>query len=58
MRLRWRTDEGEAAVTIRDAHTNIVRITENGQTVYEKRGTCEKWRRRQTGQARMRGSCL
>ena len=28
--------EGEAAVTIRDAHTNIVRITENGRTVFEK----------------------
>lgn len=30
------TEEGEAAVTIRDAHTNIVRITENGRTVFEK----------------------
>ena len=29
-------EEGEAAVTIRDTHTNIVRITENGRTVYEK----------------------
>ena len=29
-------EEGEAAVLIQDAHTNIVRITENGQTVYEK----------------------
>ena len=28
--------EGEAAVTIRDAHTNIVRITESGRTVFEK----------------------
>ena len=28
--------EGEAAVTIRDAHTSIVRITENGRTVFEK----------------------
>ena len=27
-------EEGEAAVLIQDAHTNIVRITENGQTVY------------------------
>ena len=33
------TDQGEACVTIRDAHTNIVRITENGETVYEKEGT-------------------
>ena len=32
------TDQGEACVTIRDAHTNIVRITENGETVYEKEG--------------------
>lgn len=30
------TPEGQAAVTIRDAHTNIVKITENGQTVFEK----------------------
>ena len=29
-------EEGEAAVTSRDTHTNIVRITENGRTVYEK----------------------
>ena len=29
-------EEGEAAVTIQDTHTNIVRITENGRTVYEK----------------------
>ena len=29
-------EEGEAAVTIRETHTNIVRITENGRTVYEK----------------------
>ncbi len=29
-------EEGEAAVTIRDTHTNIVRITENGRAVYEK----------------------
>ena len=29
-------EEGEAAVTIRDTHTNIVRITENGSVVYEK----------------------
>ena len=29
-------EEGEAAVTIRDTHTNIVRITENGRTAYEK----------------------
>lgn len=28
------TDEGDAAVTITDAHTNIVRITENGKTVF------------------------
>ena len=27
---------GKAAVTIRDSHTNIVRITENGRPVYEK----------------------
>ena len=27
----------EATVTIRDAHTNIVRITENGKTVFEKK---------------------
>lgn len=30
------TEEGEAAVTIRDAHTNIVRIIENGRTILEK----------------------
>ena len=29
-------EEGEAAVTIRDTHTNIARITENGRMVYEK----------------------
>ncbi len=29
-------EEGCACVTIRDAHTNIVRITENGKTVFEK----------------------
>ena len=28
------TDEGDAAVTITDSHTNIVRITENGKTVF------------------------
>ena len=28
--------EQEASVTIRDTHTNIVRITENGRTVFEK----------------------
>ena len=31
-----KTREGEAAVLIRDSHTNIVRITENGQVVFEK----------------------
>lgn len=31
-----KTAEGSACVTIRDAHTNIVRITENGKTVFEK----------------------
>ena len=30
------TDEGEASVLIRDTHTNIVRITENGRVVFEK----------------------
>lgn len=30
------TPEGNASVLIQDAHTNIVRITENGQTVFEK----------------------
>ena len=30
------TDTDTSCVTIRDAHTNIVKITENGQTVYEK----------------------
>lgn len=30
------TDTDTACVTIRDAHTNIVKITENGKTVYEK----------------------
>ena len=29
------TDAGCACVTIRDAHTNIVRITEDGRTVFE-----------------------
>lgn len=29
------TDEGSACVTIRDAHTNIVKITENDVTVFE-----------------------
>lgn len=29
------TDKGSACVTIRDAHTNIVKITENGVTVLE-----------------------
>lgn len=28
------TDEGDASVTIRDSHTNIVKITENGKTVF------------------------
>ncbi len=28
--------EGEATVTIRDAHTNIVRIAANGKTIFEK----------------------
>lgn len=31
-----KTAEGSACVIIRDAHTNIVKITENGQTVFEK----------------------
>lgn len=30
------TDTDISCVTIRDAHTNIVKITENGKTVYEK----------------------
>ena len=30
------TDKGDASVTIRDAHTNIVEIKENGVTVFEK----------------------
>ena len=30
------TDEGSATVTIKDAHTNIVRITENGKTVFSR----------------------
>ena len=30
------TDAGSACVTIRDAHTNIVKITENGAAVFEK----------------------
>ncbi|MBQ6455631.1 MAG: serine dehydratase subunit alpha family protein [Mogibacterium sp.] len=30
------TDEGSAVVTIRDAHTNIVKITENGKTVFSR----------------------
>ena len=29
------TDEGSACATIRDAHTNIVKITKNGATVFE-----------------------
>lgn len=33
------TDEGSATVTIRDAHTNIVRITENGKTVFSREDT-------------------
>lgn len=32
------TDTGSASVTIRDSHTNIVKIIENGQTVWEKKG--------------------
>ncbi len=31
-----KTTEDSACVTIQDAHTNIVRITENGKTVFEK----------------------
>ncbi len=31
-----KTTEGSACVSIQDAHTNIVRITENGKTVFEK----------------------
>lgn len=31
-----KTTEGSACVFIQDAHTNIVRITENGKTVFEK----------------------
>ena len=30
------TAEGNAVVTIQDAHTNIVKITENGSTIFEK----------------------
>ena len=30
------TDTDTACITIRDAHTNIVKITENGKTIYEK----------------------
>ena len=30
------TESGEAVVTIRDSHTNIVRITVNGETVLSK----------------------
>ncbi|MGN0294410.1 MAG: serine dehydratase subunit alpha family protein [Lachnospiraceae bacterium] len=33
-------EASEAVVTIRDAHTNIVKITENGKTVFEKE--CEE----------------
>ena len=35
------TDRGSAAVTIRDSHTNIVKITENGKTVWEKEASPE-----------------
>ncbi len=35
------TDRGSAAVTIRDSHTNIVKITENGKTVWEKEAVAE-----------------
>ena len=38
IRAEIQAEEGEAAVEIRDSHTNIVRITENGCTVYEKPG--------------------
>ena len=38
IRAEIQAEEGEAAVEIRDSHTNIVRITENGRTVYEKPG--------------------
>lgn len=35
------TDRGNACVTIRDSHTNIVKITENGVTVWEKETAAE-----------------
>ena len=35
------TGEGEASVTIQDAHTHIVRITENGRTVWEEPGLAD-----------------
>lgn len=35
------TDKGNACVTIRDAHTNIVNITENGVTVFEAGSTAD-----------------
>jgi len=36
------TAYGEASVTIRDAHTNIVKITENGTVVFEKEQKAEE----------------
>ena len=36
------TDEGDAAVTITDSHTNIVRITENGKTVFGSDAAADK----------------
>lgn len=35
------TDKGNACVTIRDAHTNIVKIAENGVTVFEAGSTAD-----------------
>lgn len=36
IRASVRTEGGEAVVTIRDSHTNIVKITVNGETVFSK----------------------
>ena len=40
-------EHSEAVVTIRDAHTNIVKITENGRVVFEKE--CEEENQKETG---------
>ena len=40
------TDSGEAVVTIRDSHTNIVRVTVNGETVLSKEEGTKRRRRR------------